>query len=96
MNFDCNINNYSNETKQKLESQLQQNISEIEELRRENSISQQEYQAKIQEANNKTVENMKKLESELGKLREQAITGAAKPKGFFAKAGDDIDKLFSF
>ena len=67
-----------------LESELQRNISEIEELRRENTISQQEYQAKLQEANNKTVENMQKLEFELGKLREEAITGAAKPKGFFA------------
>ena len=89
-------NNYSNETKLQLESQLKKNVSEIEELRRENSISQQEYQDRLQEANNKTVENMQKLESELSKLREAAITGEAKVKGFFARVGAEVDKLFNW
>ena len=75
MYFDTTISNYSNETKQMLESKLKQNISEIEELRRENSISQQEYQAKLEEANNKFVKNMQKLEAEVAKLRVQASRG---------------------
>ena len=84
------------ETKRKLESQLEQNISEIAQLRRENAISQQEYQEKLQEANNKTAENYEKLEYELGKLKEQVITGAAKVKGLFTRIGETLDKVFGW
>ena len=86
--------NCSNETKRQLESKLQQNISEIEELRRENSISQQEYQAKLQEANNKSAEKVEKLVSELGNLREKAITGEAKSQGFWAWLKEDFEYWF--
>ena len=84
-------NNYSNEIKRQMESQLKKNVSEIEKLRRENSISQQDYQNRLQAANNKSVENIQKLESEISKLREAAITGRAKPKGLFANLGRSID-----
>ena len=41
-------------------------------LRWENSISQQEYQAKLDEANNKSVEDMQKLVAKTVKFREEA------------------------
>ena len=63
-----------------MESQLQQNLSEVEKLRRENSISQLEYQAKLREANNKFVENTQRLEAEVANLRGQATRGGVKNK----------------
>ena len=76
-----------------MESQLKKNVSEIEELRRENSFSQQEYQSRLQEANNKSVENMQKLESEISNLRVEAAR-RPKAKGFFGRIGAAIDKWF--
>ena len=74
-----------------LESQLQQQIAEIGELRKENSISQKEYQEKLKEASNMNVENMQKLEREMKKMTEQVITGVAKGKGFFTTVGRTLD-----
>ena len=56
-------------------------------------ISQQELQDKLQEANNISVENMQKVESELGKLREQVLTGLAKPKDWLDTVADAIGNI---
>ena len=82
-----------------MESQLQQNLSEVEKLRRENSISQLESRAKLREANNKSVENMQRLEAEVANLREEATRGGAKNKDFaycFSKGWKKFGKKFGF
>ena len=82
-----------------MESQLQQNLSEVEKLRRENSISQLEYQAKLREANNKFVENTQRLEAEVANLREEATRGGAKKKDLaynISKGLKKFGKKFGF
>ena len=85
---------FSIETKRILEEQLKQNITEIEELKKSNSISQKEYQQKIEEANSKNAEGMESLKSEVVKLRDETMKkGVDDKKHVLDSIGMIVEKL---
>ena len=86
----------SNETERKFQSQHEQHVLELEKLQNENKITQKEYQDKILEANNNMMDKMQKLQDEIGRMQETAISVAADAKGFFATLGADLDSMFGF
>ena len=76
-----------------MQRELDKNVAQLDDLRRENKITKEEYERRLEETNKQSQDAMKNMEDEIAKLRKQAMENRNKG-GFFSRIGAALDSLF--
>ena len=76
-----------------MQRELDKNVAQLDDLRKENKITKEEYEKRLDETNKQSQDAMKKMEDEVARLRKQAMENR-RGGGFFSKIGAVLDSIF--